>query len=59
MGLGFTQEATTRKLDEGVGDGSPLAAYQKSRGLAVTGKFDEDTLYAITDPQEWRVIEEK
>ncbi len=56
--LGFTQQATTRKLGRGVGDGSPLAAYQKSRGLPVTGKFDEDTLYAITDPREWRRVKE-
>lgn len=31
-----------------------LRAYQKSRGLNETGVFDEDTLYSITDPQEWR-----
>lgn len=31
-----------------------LKAYQQSRGLPVTGVLDEDTLYAITDPQEWR-----
>jgi predicted chitinase len=31
-----------------------LKDYQKSRGLPVTGVFDEDTLYAITDPREWR-----
>lgn len=37
-----------------------LRAYQQSRGLNETGVFDEDTLYSITDPQEWRrdLIEE-
>ncbi len=31
-----------------------LRKYQKSRGLQETGEMDEDTLYSITDPQEWR-----
>ena len=53
--LGFAKkEGTTRTL----GAASPLAEFQKSRGLTVTGKFDEDTLYAITDPREWRSVEE-
>ncbi|WP_162683479.1 trypsin-like serine protease [Rhodobacteraceae bacterium DSL-40] len=34
-----------------------LRAYQTSRGLSETGVLDEDTLYAITDPSEWRDLE--
>jgi len=31
-----------------------LREYQKSKGLEQTGAMNEDTFYAITDPQEWR-----
>ena len=31
-----------------------LRKYQKSRGLSETGILDDDTFYAITDPQEWK-----
>ena len=56
--LGFKKKFRTRELGGGDDALSPLAEYQKSRGLTVTGKFDEDTLYAITDPREWRIIKE-
>ena len=33
---------------------SRLKRFQKSRDIPVTGKYDEDTFYAIIDPIEWR-----
>lgn len=35
-----------------------LRDYQESRGLEPTGVLDEDTFYAITDPEEWRNAED-
>lgn len=35
-----------------------LRAFQESRGLPMTGELDEETFYAITDPDEWRSTEE-
>ena len=34
-----------------------LTDFQESRGLAPTGTLDEDTFYALTDPSEWRTLE--
>ncbi len=31
-----------------------LSAFQESRGLEVTGEMNDETFYAITDPDEWR-----
>ena len=31
-----------------------LRAFQKSRSLPETGRVDDDTLYALTDPSEWK-----
>jgi putative chitinase len=51
--LGFlTQQESSEGNEQTVS--KALRAYQKSRGLQETGTLDEDTLYSITDPQEWR-----
>lgn len=42
---GLTEETFSESLRE----------YQKSRGLKETGLLDDDTFYAITDPQEWKI----
>lgn len=56
--LGFlTQQESSEGNEQAVING--LRAYQKSRGLKETGVLDEDTLYSITDPQEWRHDQEE
>lgn len=48
-------EATTLETPRGPAEISAgLKAYQRSRGLPETGILDDETLYAITDPREWR-----
>lgn len=51
LGSSVRQESAEAR-EKSVSDA--LRSYQKSRGLNETGTFDEDTLYSITDPQEWR-----
>lgn len=31
-----------------------IEAFQKKNGLQVTGRFDDDVMYGLTDPQNWR-----
>lgn len=50
-GLGYLPDGATES-DAALADA--LRDFQQERGLAVTGEFDEDTLYAVTDPVEWR-----
>lgn len=53
--LGFLAGSAVEASDEGIE--TALRSYQESRDLQVTGVLDEDTFYAITDPEEWRSVE--
>ncbi len=51
--LGFLQPGATEATSPNeVADA--LRAFQRSRSLPETGRVDEDTLYALTDPSEWK-----
>ncbi|MFN3524869.1 MAG: trypsin-like serine protease [Paracoccus sp. (in: a-proteobacteria)] len=54
-GLGFLAEGASEDDDDAYAEA--LSSFQEQRGLPVTGEFDEETLYAITDPVEWRRVE--
>lgn len=54
-GLGLLPEGAAE--DDADAYPEALSSFQQQRGLTVTGEFDEDTLYAITDPVEWRRVE--
>ncbi len=52
--LGFFTKGRESSVGQEQAVSEGLRLYQKDRGLQETGKLDEDTLYAITDPQEWK-----
>jgi predicted chitinase/V8-like Glu-specific endopeptidase len=51
---GFVEKSAQESMPDEKGLSDALRSYQKSRKIPETGVFDEDTLYAITDPLEWR-----
>jgi putative chitinase len=54
--LGFLEQGSEETSVDEKGLSDALKAYQRSRGLPETGTLDEDTLYRITDPQEWKTV---
>jgi putative chitinase len=54
--LGFLEQGSEEAGVDEKSLSDALKAYQKSRGLRETGTLDEDTLYEITDPREWKTL---
>ncbi|WP_265502580.1 trypsin-like serine protease [Paracoccus beibuensis] len=55
---GFVEAAEFESGDPARTQADALREYQESRGLPLTGVLDDDTFYAITDPSEWRGVDE-